>query len=69
MVLATVRTLDEQQRGLIDHLRTLRSMMSGFQARVPEVVKDCFSAICRRSVALLSDLPAAQRQGIGTALN
>lgn len=68
MTLAEAKALDAQRRNKRDHLRTLLSMIPGFQARVPEEVEDGFSAFCRRLFALFSDLAEGQRRGVGVAL-
>lgn len=66
--LEKVKILDAQKRSLLDHLRTLRSRMPGFQARVAESVVDECSAFLQGLATALPHLDTARLQGIGAAL-
>lgn len=62
---AEVKTLHVQGRYALGHVRTFRSKMPGFQARLAEEVKDGVYKFCRRLANTLSDLAGARRCGIG----
>lgn len=66
---AEVNTLETQRRWVAVYLRTLRSKMPGFQARVAADVEAGFTEFCRLLATSLSSLAATRRRGIGVAMD
>lgn len=68
MVTARAKVLDRQELGVADHLHILRSMMSVFQSRVADDVKDGFTEFCRWLIISTSNLIGACRRVIVNAM-
>lgn len=67
-MLAKTKTPDAQRRTVLGHLRTFRSRMTTYEARMAEDVKDGFSISCQRLAASPLDHDAARRRDLCAAL-